>query len=58
MPNRDDVRTLLHHYENLYADTVLLVEYCGQMKLSLRDGFADVCSAIMQLTAQLQEIPA
>ena len=50
---KDDVRMLLHHYQNLYADTVLLTQFCGEMRLTLRDGFRSVCEEIQVLEAQL-----
>lgn len=49
---------LLRHYENLYGDVGLLVAYCGQRSVTLRDGFADVCDAINTLQSQIKEMEA
>ena len=54
MPSKDQVQRLLWHYQNLYDNTDLLVSYCAQQHVSLRDGFADVCDALEVLRKQLE----
>lgn len=56
MASKDDVKMLLRHYQNLYGDVELLVQYCSQRGSNLRDGFADVCDAISILEAQIREM--
>ena len=54
MPSKEDIQRLLWHYGNLHDDTHLLVQYCGQRGVNLRDGFADVLDAIATLQKQLE----
>jgi hypothetical protein len=54
--SKEDVQRLLWHYGNLHDNTDLLVEFCGQRKLSLVDGFRSVCEEIAILQKQLAEM--
>lgn len=52
MVDVEDVKQLIWHYSNLRDDTTLLIEYCGLMHRSLKDGYRDVLGQLELLREQ------
>ena len=52
----EDVARLIFHYQGLYDNTRLLVQYCAQRGVALDDGFRSVCAALVELREELRQM--
>lgn len=55
-PTAEDVKRLIYHYENLKGDTDLLIQACCLQRVSVIQGFREVCERLMNLNAQLKKM--